>query len=219
MNQINSINQFIDITLAMDDHIPVWPGSEGIQLRNSMSLEAGDAANVTVICCDVHFGTHIDAPRHFISSGKTVDDFLIQTFMGPAYVVNFPNLKHIDVCDLEKASIPSDATRLLVRTDNSKLLKNHYFDYSYTYLTPEAASWVATHGFNLLGFDYLSIEQYGAAPLAHLALMQAGVVILEGINLFDVDCGWYELICLPIRLVGKEGAPVRAVLKALGRNT
>lgn len=209
------MNQIIDITLPLGGSIPVWPGSEGLQLRDAMSLSEGDPANVTMLCCDVHTGTHIDAPRHFMISGKTTEDFPLDIFIGPAYLVHLPALDYISSSDLERALIPGDVTRLLIGTDNSARLKSSTFDCNYTYLTSDAAQWITARGIKLLGFDYISIEQYGAPPLAHLSLMQADVVILEGINLYNINCGWYELICLPLRLVGREGAPVRAVLKPL----
>jgi arylformamidase len=207
------MHQIIDITLPFDESIPVWPGSEGPLLRNAMSISEGDPANVTLLCCDVHTGTHIDVPRHFMKSGKTNEDFPLGTFIGPAYLAHLPALDIITASNLENTHIPLDATRLLIRTDNSARLKSSTFDYAYTYLACDAAKWIAARGFKLLGFDYLSIEQYGAAPLAHLALLQADVVILEGIDLYNIDHGWYELICLPLRLVGREGAPARAVLR------
>jgi|WetSurMetagenome_2_1015567.scaffolds.fasta_scaffold451877_2 arylformamidase len=207
------MHQIIDITLPLDGSIPVWPGSEGLQVLNAMSISEGDPANVTLLRCDVHTGTHIDVPRHYMMSGKTTEDFPLGTFIGPAYLAHLPALDVVTASNLEHAHIPLDATRLLIRTDNSARLKSSTFDYAYTYLTGDAAAWIATRGFKLLGFDYLSIEQYGAPPLAHLTLLQADVVILEGIDLYNLHHGWYELICLPLRLVGREGAPVRAVLK------
>lgn len=213
------MHQIIDITLPLDENIPVWPGSEGIQLRNAMSILDGDPANVTLLSCDVHTGTHIDAPRHFMISGKTTDEFPLNTFIGPAYLVHLPALDSITASALEQAHIPLDAARLLIRTDNSARLKSGAFDCAYTYLTRDAAEWIAAREFKLIGFDYVSIEQYNAPPSAHLALLQADVVILEGINLYNIDYGWYELVCLPLRLVGREGAPVRAVLKLLGSTT
>lgn len=208
------MHQIIDITLPLDESIPVWPGSKGLQLCNAMSISEGDIANVTLLCCDVHTGTHIDVPHHFILSGKTTEDFPLSTFIGPAYLAHLPLLDMITASDLEHAHIPLNTTRLLIRSDNSARLKSSTFDAAYTYLTGDAASWIAARGIRLLGFDYLSIEQYGAPPLAHLTLLQADVVILEGIDLYNLDHGWYELICLPLRLVGREGAPARAVLKS-----
>ncbi len=207
------MEQILDISLPLDATIPLWPGSEGLELSTAMSIEAGDAANVTVIRCDVHTGTHIDAPLHVIHSGKSTDELSLETFMGPVYIADLSGLAQISIVNLEQAAIPMETSRLLLRTDNSARLRSNIFDVGYTYLTPEAASWIADRGITLFGFDYLSIEQYGAAPLAHVTLLNAGTTILEGINLYEIKSGWYELICLPLRLIGKEGAPARALLK------
>jgi len=211
------MTRIIDISLPLNDSIPIWPGSEGVHCEDAMRLDCGDPANVTVLHCDVHTGTHIDVPRHFFPGGKTVDSFQPEVFIGSAYVVHLSGRDRIAATDLENSSIPEEVSRLLLRTDNSRRWRNQSFDENYTWLTRDAASWIAARGIRLLGFDYLSIERYGAEPVAHRTLMEHEVVILEGLDLNEVEAGWYELLCFPLRLVGREGAPVRALLRAQKR--
>ncbi len=107
------------------------------------------------------------------------------------------------------------APRVLFRTDNSDRLaaRNEFFA-DYVAVETPAAKWLVEQGAVLVGVDGLSIDPYHAPnPGAHLALLEAGKVVVEGLCLAGVEAGRYELICLPLRIKGCDGAPVRALLR------
>jgi arylformamidase len=164
---------------------------------------------------NVHSGTHIDAPYHFLPDGKPFPSVPLDSLIGEVHVFHSPVPDCIDVRDLESLCIPSHAERVLFRTRNSSLWQEDrpQFHPDYVALTPAAADWVAARGIKLVGIDYLSIQRYSdPTPRTHLALLSAGVVILEGLNLHDVLPGAYLLVCLPLKTGTKDGAPARAVL-------
>jgi len=202
-----------DISLAIEPGLPTWPTSEGFRTRWAMRLEAGDPANVTVLDLDVHTGTHVESPLHFISDGDPLDAVPIDVFVGPAQVVEVTG-PAVTAATLEAARVPSGSARLLIKTANSARWADGWgpFDPDYVALARDAADWVARHGIQLVGLDHLSIERYGDEGETHRILMRAGVTILEGLNLAGVEPGIYTLVCAPIRLVGTEAAPARALL-------
>jgi len=209
------MGNFIDITLPLSSDLPVWPGSTGFNLRQTQSLGAGDLVNETRLETDVHFGTHIDAPLHFIENGCPVDRLPLGGMIGPAVVACFPNCPAVTAAELETLELPDETRRLLLHTDNSRLWAHgkKSFCRNFVALTEDAAQWVVDHGIDLIGIDYLSIQRFSDGPDVHRILLENDTIILEGLNLNAVEAGIYELICLPLRLVGAEGAPARAVLR------
>jgi arylformamidase len=203
-----------DISVALDGHLPTWPGSPGVLTKLRTSIAGGDVANVTQLSIDVHTGTHVDAPRHFIDHGETVEGVGLDPFIGPAVVLDTGSVKKITAAVLEGAMVPDGTERLLLRTANSSQQDMYRtpFDKDYAALTLDGAEWLATKRLRLVGIDYLSIQRYSEPPDVHRALLGAGIPILEGLRLAEVTPGAYELICLPIRLVNAEGAPARAIL-------
>lgn len=205
----------IDISVPLQADMPTWPGSAGFRLVRTARLEAGDTANVCRLDCDIHVGTHVDAPWHFVQEGATVDRLPLDTLIGPASVEFLPGLKTITADDLGSLTLPPGTERLLLRTDNSELWAAGVRDFreDYVALTASAARWIVDQGIRLVGVDYLSVQRYQDGPAVHQILLEAEVVVIEGLNLFEVEPGEYELICLPLKIVGAEGAPARAVLR------
>lgn len=204
----------VDISVALGDGLAVWPGSAGVRVRRTTDLEAGDAVTVTDLALDVHAGTHVDAPAHFLRGGATVESLPFDALIGPAWVADFPDAEAIDATTLAAARIPEGTRRLLLRTRNSRRWsRREPFHPDFVAITADAARWIVERGFLLVGNDYLSIQRYGDGPETHTILLRRGVVVLEGINLTDVEPGPWELICLPLLLPGAEGAPARAVLR------
>jgi arylformamidase len=157
----------------------------------------------------------VDAPAHFIKDGLTVDQLPLDVLIGPAYVADLSEADAIRPDSLEASKLPRDTTRLLIKTRNSALWSDphHQFNPDFVAITTEAANWVVNSGIRLIGIDYLSIQRYkDPEPLTHQILLEAGVVIVEGLCLQNVHAGLYTLICLPIKLEGSEGAPARSVL-------
>jgi arylformamidase len=202
-----------DISLPLDSDLPTWPGSPGVLSTWRTSIKHGDVANVTQLSMDIHSGTHVDAACHFLDGGATVDELGLAPFMGSAVVVDTGAAQEITAEVLDTASIPRDAERLLLRTTNSSQPIRAQFREDYAALTLDGAQWlVDTCDLRLVGIDYLSIQRYTEPPDVHRTLLGSGLAILEGLCLKDVVPGAYELVCLPLRLVGVEGAPARAIL-------
>ena len=183
-------------------------------LRWTQRLDAGDECNNTRLECDTHVGTHVDAPLHYLEHGASVEALSLEVLVGPATVAFLPEIKTVTASALDNLALTSKTKRLLLRTRNSELWQTGETEFKrhYVSLTTEAAQWVADKGIRLVGVDYLSVGSFEGGVITHKILLDAGVVIVEGLNLYDVESGEYQLICLPLKLVGAEGAPARAVL-------
>jgi arylformamidase len=179
-------------------------------------FENGNDVNVSRLTCDVHTGTHIETSLHFLPDGESVNQVSLDILIGDAYVAHLPDADIITPDDLEDLEIPHETERLLLKTGNSRLWEEcgDTFRDDFAALNSDAAEWIVARDIKLFGVDYLSVELYRDQDSHnHITFLKGGVVILEGLNLSMVDPGVYELICLPIKLVGAEGAPARAVLR------
>ncbi|MCA1843710.1 MAG: cyclase family protein [Actinobacteria bacterium] len=201
----------IDISRPIGPETPVWPGDPPVLLEPVARVADGDPADVSRLSLGTHTGTHVDPPAHFLPGTPTVDALDLDVLVGPAVVADFP-AGPIDGDALESAALAEGATRVLLKTGGDAGL-----------LTPEGASWLVDRGVRLVGADTLSIEPdtnrpgvRGCPPEeqypVHRILLGAGVVIVEGLDLTAVTPGPYQLVCLPLRIVGGDGAPARAVL-------
>lgn len=209
--------RFIDVSLPVDESLPTWPGDPPIRLSHFLEMGRGDSVNASWMSCSVHTGTHVDAPRHHFADGAGTDMLPLSALIGPAFVADLTGCDQIDARSLELARLPAGVERVLFKTSNSNLWRDGVgaFDRSYVALTQDAAEWLTAAGVKLVGVDYLSVERFQAPePVVHRTLLRAGAVILEGLNLAGVSPGPYQLICLPIKLRGLDGAPARAVLVA-----
>lgn len=206
--------RIIDISVPLHEYTPVWPGSPRVILHWTKRLDAGDECNNTRLECDTHVGTHVDAPLHYLEHGTSVEDLSLEVLVGPAMVAYLPGIGSVRASALDNLALTSKTKRLLLRTRNSELWQTGETEFKkdYVSLTAEAAQWVASKGIRLVGVDYLSVGGFGGGVITHKILLDAGVVIVEGLNLYDVEPGEYQLICLPLKLIGAEGAPARAVL-------
>ncbi|HEX2627205.1 MAG TPA: cyclase family protein [Candidatus Limnocylindrales bacterium] len=205
--------RIIDISLPIQPGLPTWPTSEGFATRRAMAIEAGDPANVTVVEMDVHTGTHVESGLHFLADGAPIESLALDQLVGVADVVEVPG-DRVTAAALAAAGVPHDCRRLLVKTANSARWAAGWgpFDPVYVSLTPDAARWIAERGIVLVGIDHLSIQTWEDDGETHRTLMRAGIAILEGLNLADAAPGRYTLVAAPIRLVGTEAAPARALL-------
>ncbi len=200
-----------DVTLSLTEPMPVYPNERGLTLTALHRVEWGDTASGSYVEFGTHTGTHVDAPYHFYAAGTTVDQLPLEVLIGPATVIECQG-DAVTVADLEGAALPAGTSRLLFKTRNSPLLHQAEFDPTFVYIDPAAAHWLVDHDVRLVGLDYISIEQYGSAtPAAHLALLGANVIVIEGLDLTAITPGAYQLICLPLRLAA-EGCPARVVL-------
>jgi len=207
----------IDISVSLDNDMPVWPNGHGVAISKLFNQKNGDEATVSRLDMDVHNGTHIDAPLHFISDGKTTKSISLDRLIGKCQVLSFEGKEKIDYKSLIQSNYREEIPNILLKTDNSKLWANpkHAFYTDYTALTLDGAEWMAEQKINLVGIDYHSIQLYKDPFDTHKILLSNEIIILEGINLSKVEEGIYELYCLPLKINNAEGAPARAILKKL----
>ncbi|HEX8178030.1 MAG TPA: cyclase family protein [Pyrinomonadaceae bacterium] len=213
---------FFDISVAIaPGETPVYPGDPGIEIEAWAALARGDAANVSMLHFGAHTATHVDAPAHFIADAPTVATLALERLIGPAHVVEVAGDVHALAAEHVAALVPAGAQRVLFKTRNSSFWDQpapRSFRTDFTYITPDAARALVARGVQLVGIDYLSVEQFKSDTFeTHTTLLARGIVILEGLDLRAVPAGCYELICLPLKLAGGsgDGAPARAVLRTL----
>lgn len=204
-----------DVTVPLTSGLPVYPGDPPFELE-SLQRAGVDAFSLSRISLATHTGTHVDAPAHFVPEGATVDALPPEILIGKARVVEILARERIDRADLEAQDLRDDL-RVLLKTRMSGQMQKPEFQEDHLYLTGDAAAYLAQAGLKLVGFDYLSIDRYGASEFpAHHALLGADVVIVEGLDLSEVEPGEYDMICLPLRVAGGDGAPARVILKSRG---
>lgn len=207
-----------DITVPISADLPVYPGDPEIQLERIMSLEKGDIANVTRLCCSTHIGTHVDPPSHFIAGARSLDELPLETLIGTARIVDVGDVPAITAEVLSRCDLDG-ATRVLFKSRNSAFWPplndaEKTFREDFTYIAPDAARLLVERGVQLVGIDYLSVERFNFdEPTTHLVLLGANVVIVEGVTLRDVPPGDYELLCLPLKIKDGDGSPARVVLR------
>ncbi|HYY58832.1 MAG TPA: cyclase family protein [Pyrinomonadaceae bacterium] len=210
--------RIIDVSVPISQDTPTYPGDPHIEIEQWAALGRGDTANVSMLHFGAHTATHVDAPAHFIEGAPKVDSLPLDVLIGEAKVVEIPTdvraieARHVDSLTLDGAK------RVLFKTRNSSLWANVAggFRTDFTYLAPDAARALVRMGVQLVGIDYLSVEQFKPERFeTHTTLLSGGVVIVEGLDLREVRAGTYELICLPLRITGGtgDGAPARAVLR------
>jgi len=203
-----------DITLTISNALPVWPGDPPPDLRRVLSMDNGDAINLSQLTCGVHTGTHIDAPSHFIRDGAGIDALDLDVLVGSCLVVHAPDAAVINAALLDQLQIPSNTTRILFRTRNSEIWArgDNTFHTDFVAIDQSGAEWIVAHGVKLVGLDYLSIAPFDATVPTHNILLRAGVIPIEGLNLAGVEPSEYRLICLPLKLLKSDGAPARVIL-------
>ena len=204
--------------MPLSGDMTVWPGHQAPALHWNRTWaqqhEQGFRSISSNFCTNVHNGTHVDAPLHFIPDGASVDELSLDRFMGPAVVIDVTAAEQI-TAEVLAQHVPQNAERILLRTQNSlrRIAGQREFDTSFVALTADAAHWLVDAKVKLIANDYPSIAVYKGDSEIHLALMRADIGILEGVVLDHVEPGNYELACLPMLIAGAEGAPARAMLR------
>jgi arylformamidase len=205
----------IDISRSLQTGMAVWPGDTPYHLETIMDRRQGHSVNLTTLTLSTHTGSHADAPRHFTDDGLTMDAVNLRPYWGPALVVT-----------VDKAAgplLPADfaaydlrgAERLLVRTPLQWLPFDRFPD-DLPYPSPELADFLGQLGILLYGTDTPSMDAIDSKELpGHHALLRNGIAILEGLDLSGAGDGRYELVALPLKIVGGDGSPVRAALRPL----
>jgi len=208
---------WIDVTTTLDSSTtPVYQGDAPMSFTFLKDMRKGDPLTLSAYSLGAHSGTHVDAPMHFIAGGASVDQIPIDRLIGPARVIEIADdVQAIDAAELAKHDWRG-APRVLFRTRSSirGWMSQPNFHRDFAYIAPDAAQLLADANVQLVGIDYLSAEQFAApAPRAHQILLGKGIPIVEGLSLVSVHAGDYDLIVLPMKVGGHEGAPTRAVLR------
>lgn len=205
-----------DVSLPVRNGGVVYPGNPEIHIEPQQEIAKGGSSNVSRLSFGSHTATHVDAPRHIVPNGAGVDGMPLDAFLGRALVCAFGD----DVPAITEAHLRAQPTpiqgyeRVLLKTRNSRFIRDAEFHPDYTYLAPDGAEYLVSLGVRLVGIDYLSIEQFHSGHhRTHKTLLGRGVVIVEGLDLSEPPAGVYDLAVLPLLLAGLDGAPARAVLR------
>lgn len=214
--------RIIDISHYYREDMPAWESAEGVGqfLRLIQSMDNGSLANNSEMMLPTHTGTHVDAPghvfQHYFEAGFDVDTLDLEVLNGPALLVDVPRDKNITAEAMEFLHIPRGVRRVLFRTLNTdrQLMWKKEFDTSYVGFMKDGAQWLVDNtDIKLVGIDYLSIAAFDDLIPSHLVLLKnKDIIIVEGLKLENVKAGIYDLHCLPLRLRGAEGSPVRCIL-------
>lgn len=212
---------WIDVTATLDPATtPIYEGDAPMAFEFLKDMRKGDALTLSKFSLGAHSGTHVDAPMHFVRDGASIDRVPLEALIGPARVIEIPDsVQSIDAAELNR-HMWRNAERVIFRTRSSVRgwMRSPTFHRDFAYIAPDAAQLLADAGVKLVGVDYISAEQFGApAPMTHRILLGKGIPIVEGLALETVLAGDYDLVVLPMKVAGHEGAPARAVMRKLVR--
>ena len=210
-------NGWMDATATLDPATtPVYEGDAPMNFEFLKDMRKGDALTLSKYSLGAHSGTHIDAPMHFVRDGAPIDKVPLEPLIGPARVIDIADsVQAINATELNRHHWRG-TPRVIFRTRSSLRgwMKSSTFHRDFAYIAPDAAQLLADAGVQLVGIDYISAEQFGApAPMTHRILLGKGIPIVEGLALEGIKPGDYDLIVLPMKVAGHEGAPARAVLR------
>jgi arylformamidase len=207
------VPKIFDISVPVVAGGTVYPGNPEIRIEPASEVSKGGSSNVSRLSFGSHTGTHVDAMKHFFDGTATVDQLPLESLMGPATVIAFPDSVMSVTAEHFKKHKLKGVKRLLIRTRNSGFIKDGTFHPDYTFVAPDGAEHLVKLGVKLVGVDYLSVEQFHSGHhKTHRTLLGKDIVIVEGLDLSAVKPGKYDFYCLPLRLAGLDGAPARAVL-------
>jgi arylformamidase len=208
----NLMHRVIDISLPIGPDTPIWPGDPGPNLRPLTTLER-DGVQVSELVLGTHTGTHLDAPRHFIPGGRTIDQLDLAALVGLCRVIEVASGEAcLSRDDLRRFQLqPGD--RVLLKTRNSCRPATHAFALDFAALAPSAADYLCEQGVRLVGIDGPSIDAWDASDFfCHKRLLGDDILIVENLVLRYVMPGLYGLIATPLNIIGADGCPVRALL-------
>ncbi|KAJ1278256.1 hypothetical protein BS78_04G065600 [Paspalum vaginatum] len=215
--------RIVDITHAYRPELP-FPGRGddglGAVTRLTESMANGSVNNVSELRMVVHSGTHVDAPGHMVQehfeAGRDVDKLDLDVLNGPALLIDVPRDTNITAQAMESLNIPKGVRRVLFRTLNTdrKLMWTKAIDTSFVGFTVDGAQWLVDNtDIKLVGVDYLSFAAFDHLIPAHLVFLNSlDIIPIEGLKLDHVKAGIYMLHCLPLRLIGCDGSPIRCIL-------
>jgi arylformamidase len=207
--------EWFDVSVPVFPGMVHWPGDPAFTFDWFLQMgKNGAPCNVSRLSLGTHTGTHMDAPLHFIRNGKTIDQLPLQATMGPARIIPIKDTESIKPGELKSFRIRK-GERILFKTRNStRAWKMKKFDEDFVFISKEAAEYLVEKKIQTVGVDYLSVGGFKKDGVeTHQALLGAGIWIIEGLNLAKAKPGNCELVCLPLKIIGAEGAPARAVIR------
>lgn len=205
--------KWIDISQPLRNEHAEWPGDTPFSYEVAFTKEMTGSVNIGKLTMSTHMGTHVDAPFHFNDEGETIDELPIDLYIGRARVIELENVTSVGRKELESIDF-GGAERILLKTEKREDLT--VFPSAFVTIEADLAPLLKERGVRLLGVDAPSVDAETSKALdAHHALYEYNVMILENIVLDEVTPGDYELIALPLRIVGAEGSPVRAVIRPI----
>lgn len=209
-------NLWLDVTYTISNNIVTWPGDRTVEITKLSTIGEKDAeANVTNLALSAHTGTHIDAPLHFLAHGADITVMPLDHTIGPAKLIHITDPLQITFSELKEHDIER-GDRLLFRTRNSDTdWSRQPFMKDYVYLSTNAAQYLIKLGVKCIGVDYLSVAGEENGKEVHQLLLSAGITVIEGLKLIAIVPGRYEMIALPIKIEGSDGAPARVVIKKM----
>lgn len=212
-------NDWIDISVLLHTGMAHWPDNPPVQIEYMLHMSRGDVCNVSTLSMGSHSGTHMDGPFHFLPEGQGLHEMPLDAAIGRARIIEIHDTESIKPDELRPHDIQR-GERILFKTQNSAhCWKTDTFVEDFVYISQEAARYLASVGVQIIGVDYLSVGGYTKDGVeTHRALLEAGIWIIEGLDLSQVQPGIYELICLPIKVAESDGAPARAIIRKTGED-
>lgn len=213
LSNVRGTERWIDVSVGLYSGMAHWPDNPPVEIDRMLDIELGDPANVSKLSLGAHTGTHMDAPLHFVAGGAGMDEMPISATVGRARVIEVQDPESVKPADLRPHGI-RPGERVLFKTRNSgRCWPPERFVEDFVYVSKEAARYLAAREVRTVGVDYLSVGGFRRdAAETHTALLGAGIWVIEGLDLSAVEPGEYELVCLPLKVLGGDGAPARAIL-------
>lgn len=207
---------WIDVSVPLRSGMVHWPDNPSVSIERMLDMERGDVANVSKISMGSHTGTHMDGLLHFVRGGKGLDEMPLDATIGPARVIEIRDPESVKAEELRPHGIRR-GERVLFKTRNSaRSWPSEGFIEDFVYVSQGAARYLAACEVRTVGIDYLSVGGFRKDAIeTHRALLEAGIWVIEGLDLSGVETGEYELICLPLKIERSDGAPARALLRAI----
>lgn len=204
-----------DVSMNIEDGMVHWPSDPAVSINHYSNIKDGKSSNNSQICFGTHTGTHIDAPHHFVDEGPGIDGLNLETLIGPCRVIEAENGAASITASFLSGQDIKKGERILFKTKNSIWLNegDRNFHEDYVHVASDAARYMVDSGVVLVGVDYLSVEGYHIGHDTHMALLGAGVIVIEGLNLYGIEPGYYKITALPIKIKGSDGAPSRVLLE------
>jgi arylformamidase len=208
------VNDWIDISVPIHTGMAHWPDNPPVRVEYMSHMSRGDISTVSTLSMGSHTGTHMDGPLHFLPEGQGLHVMPLDAAIGRARVIGIRDPESIKPDELRSHNIWPDERLLFKTLNSSRCWKTDTFVEDFVYISQEAARYLAWIEVQTVGIDYLSVGGYIKDGVeTHRALLEAGIWIIEGLDLSQVEPGTYDLICLPLKVIDSDGAPARAILR------